>query len=178
MLLRSPREKGEIELDGKNRIDELMEQVDKSAYFNKSSEKIVIKSETMDKIDLAVKRLINKPFAGYTNFKDCERQNSGKRNPAAYCASIMEATEKLDKAERPPKAGWDSCISRAGGIPSIKDPEAFCGDLWFNDRPKWDSFVKMEKDKWCGCPVNKTITAESIEKLDNAILRLLPLRGN
>jgi len=34
------------------------------------------------------------PFAGYKNFADCVRKNSGKSDPKAYCATIMRATEE------------------------------------------------------------------------------------
>ena len=33
------------------------------------------------------------PFAGYKDFKDCVRKNQDKRNPEAYCASIMRKVE-------------------------------------------------------------------------------------
>ena len=34
------------------------------------------------------------PFANYLNFKDCVRKNRGKKNPKAYCATIMRKVEK------------------------------------------------------------------------------------
>ena len=33
------------------------------------------------------------PFAGYKNFADCVRQNKGKKDPQAYCGSIMHQVE-------------------------------------------------------------------------------------
>ena len=33
------------------------------------------------------------PFAGYTNFAACIRANRDKKNPNAYCGSIMHAVE-------------------------------------------------------------------------------------
>ena len=33
------------------------------------------------------------PFAGYTNFADCVKQNQDKGDPDAYCATIMRAVE-------------------------------------------------------------------------------------
>lgn len=34
------------------------------------------------------------PFAGYKNFADCVKKNSGKGDPKAYCATIMRAAEE------------------------------------------------------------------------------------
>lgn len=39
------------------------------------------------------------PFAGYTNFKTCVAQNRDKKDPEAYCASIMHQVE--DKGVKP-----------------------------------------------------------------------------
>ena len=39
----------------------------------------------------------NMPFAGYKNFADCVRQNRSKKDPQAYCGSIMHQVE--DKEE-------------------------------------------------------------------------------
>jgi len=36
------------------------------------------------------------PFAGYDDFEACERANSDKRDPGAYCAAIQRATEQYD----------------------------------------------------------------------------------
>lgn len=36
------------------------------------------------------------PFAGYSNFAACIRANRGKKNPNAYCGSIMHAIEGKD----------------------------------------------------------------------------------
>lgn len=33
------------------------------------------------------------PFAEYKNFSDCVKKNKSKKNPEAYCASIMRAVE-------------------------------------------------------------------------------------
>jgi len=33
------------------------------------------------------------PFANYKNFVSCVRKNRGKRNPKAYCATIMRKVE-------------------------------------------------------------------------------------
>lgn len=35
------------------------------------------------------------PFAGYQNFKACVAANRDKRNPEAYCGSIMHAVEDV-----------------------------------------------------------------------------------
>lgn len=37
------------------------------------------------------------PFAGYRDFDACVKANSGKRDPAAYCASIMRQVEGKPK---------------------------------------------------------------------------------
>jgi len=37
------------------------------------------------------------PFAGYRNFSDCISKNKGKKNPQAYCATIMRAVEQPSK---------------------------------------------------------------------------------
>jgi len=144
---------------------EKSEEIKKPFIFNLDVSKIDKALEIIDK------RTISKPFAGYKDFADCERQNQDKRDPGAYCATIQEAVEKLDKQqEKPPKAQWDRCEDKARGIASIDDPAAFCGNLWYNDRSKWNAFIKEEKKKSeCGCPVNKTITAKSIKKLDNTL---------
>jgi 5-carboxymethyl-2-hydroxymuconate isomerase len=34
------------------------------------------------------------PFAGYANFAQCVAKNKGKKDPKAYCATIMRATEE------------------------------------------------------------------------------------
>lgn len=115
-------------------------------------------------------REIKLPFAGYKNFQDCVSQNQNKKNPEAYCAFIIHQVEgKKKQAEKPPKAQWDRCEGKVRGIASIKDPAAFCGNLWYNDRSKWNAFVKVEKVVKCGCPVDKTITTKSIKKLDNSL---------
>lgn len=36
---------------------------------------------------------VGKPFAGYTDFKDCMSKNRGKHDPEAYCATIMREVE-------------------------------------------------------------------------------------
>jgi SPP1 gp7 family putative phage head morphogenesis protein len=36
---------------------------------------------------------VQKPFAGYSSFDDCVRKNRDKRDPEAYCASIMRRVE-------------------------------------------------------------------------------------
>ena len=42
-----------------------------------------------------VKKRSNKmPFAGYKNFQDCVNKNKNKKNPQAYCSSIMRQVEK------------------------------------------------------------------------------------
>jgi len=33
------------------------------------------------------------PFAGYKNFADCVKKNSGKKSPQGYCATIMRKIE-------------------------------------------------------------------------------------
>jgi hypothetical protein len=43
------------------------------------------------------KEEIQKPFAGYENFKACVLANKDKKDPEAYCATIMNAVEKADK---------------------------------------------------------------------------------
>lgn len=37
--------------------------------------------------------MLSKPFAGYKNFKDCVEHNRDKKDPEAYCATIMRAVE-------------------------------------------------------------------------------------
>lgn len=49
---------------------------------------------------------IQKPFAGYTDFEDCLKQNQDKENPEAYCGAIQNAIEKytdtnLNKENKP-----------------------------------------------------------------------------
>ena len=36
------------------------------------------------------------PFAGYKNFDACVAANTGKKNPKAYCATIMRAVENKE----------------------------------------------------------------------------------
>jgi len=150
---------------------------------SKSEESNIIEEITLkldySKLDNGIsilgKGAIGKPFAGYKDFADCVAQNKDKGNPKAYCGAIQAQVEKLDKQqEKPPKAQWDRCEDKARGIASIDDPAAFCGNLWFNDRSKWDAFVKVEKKKIieCGCPVNKTIPTKSVNKLDKSLNKL------
>lgn len=39
------------------------------------------------------KNIETKPFAGYTNFQDCVNKNRDKKDPDAYCATIMRQVE-------------------------------------------------------------------------------------
>lgn len=39
---------------------------------------------------------VQKPFAGYANFNACVLANKDKKDPQAYCATIMRAVEKAD----------------------------------------------------------------------------------
>jgi len=93
----------------------------------------------------------------------------------------MMANKSIEK-QKPPKEEWDRCHSKASGIPSINNPDAFCGNLWYNDRSKWNAFIKgdpkSKKDcgcdkKYLECPVDQFITPSKIEKLDLAISSLL-----
>ena len=45
------------------------------------------------------------PFAGYTNFAACIRANKDKKNPNAYCGSIMHAVEGKFHMEEDPHLG-------------------------------------------------------------------------
>jgi len=61
----------------------------------------IIKIEfDIEKLDTILKRMIGKPFAGYKDFAECERENQDKNDPAAYCATIQRETEKLDDLEK------------------------------------------------------------------------------
>ncbi len=40
---------------------------------------------------------IKKPFAGYKDFDDCVSKNQDKNDPKAYCASIKQQVEKVEK---------------------------------------------------------------------------------
>ena len=40
------------------------------------------------------------PFAGYKNFAACMNANRNKRDPAAYCATIMRAVEGKPKHKK------------------------------------------------------------------------------
>lgn len=40
------------------------------------------------------------PFGGYTDMQDCIAKNGDKSDPAAYCASIEQATQKALAADR------------------------------------------------------------------------------
>ncbi len=39
------------------------------------------------------------PFAGYKNFADCVSRNKSKKNPKAYCATIMRKVEGKQDSE-------------------------------------------------------------------------------
>jgi len=85
----------------------------------------------------------------------------------------------LEKQDgRPPKDKWDTCISRASGIDSINNPEAFCGDLYYNNRARFDTFSKGEeidtklKRDYLACSVDKVIKEGTWSRMDKA-LRLL-----
>jgi len=41
------------------------------------------------------------PFAGYTDFDDCVSKNRDKKDPKAYCATIMREVEKPAKKKHP-----------------------------------------------------------------------------
>lgn len=138
-----------------------------------SIEKIVIDSSKLDKaLDFISKRVERR------GNKWCVVHCRGpKAGQVIRCFSTKEQADKMHRAimvnkqaEKPPKAEWDRCEGKARGIPSIKNPAAFCGNLWFNDRSKWNAFVKVEK---CGCPVNKTITTKSINRLDKSLSLLV-----
>jgi len=82
----------------------------------------------------------------------------------------------LEKQDgRPPKAQWDACISRARGMGSISDPEAFCGDLYYNKKTHFDAFAKGEnieakaESGYLACSVDNTISKDSWSKLDKAL---------
>jgi len=45
-------------------------------------------------------------------------------------AIMAHKTEEFGKADKPPKAWWDSCVARAGRIEGVVDPDAFCGWMW------------------------------------------------
>src|SRR5512138_116020 len=40
------------------------------------------------------------PFAGYKDFADCVAKNASKKDPKAYCATIMRATEASDPPQK------------------------------------------------------------------------------
>ncbi len=46
-----------------------------------------------------VKGMIKKPFADYEDFDECLSKNSDKKDPAAYCASIMRQVEGKKKTK-------------------------------------------------------------------------------
>ena len=51
----------------------------------------------MPDYELTVKyKTYNMPFAGYENFAACVKANGEKKNPSAYCGSVMHATEGKD----------------------------------------------------------------------------------
>ena len=58
----------------------------------------------MEKVSIA-KSEIQKPFAGYKDFDACVNANSDKDDPKAYCAAIMQATEKALTADKSRKEG-------------------------------------------------------------------------
>jgi len=102
-----------------------------------------------------------------------------KKEALAMHAAIQihrKFTESIDKDGRPPKAGWDNCMRRAGAIPSIRDPAAFCGNAFHNVPKVWAAFSKSITK--CECPVDKTITGASRSKLDKALKRLHPRGSN
>ena len=43
------------------------------------------------------KEYIQKPFAGFSDFDDCVKQNQDKRDPAAFCAFLKDRVEKIEK---------------------------------------------------------------------------------
>jgi len=102
------------------------------------------------------------------------------RGEAEAIHRAIMANKALEK-QKPPKEEWDACHSKASGIPSINDPDAFCGNLWYNDKPKWNAFIKadLKAKEDCGCkkylecPVDQFITTSKINKLDLAISSLL-----
>jgi len=136
-------------------------------------EKMVIDSSKLDKaLDLINKRVERR--GNKWCVVHCTGPDAGKAIkcfPTKEQAMAMHRAIQVNKqAKKPPKAEWDRCENKARGIASIKDPAAYCGNLWYNDRSKWNAFIKEEEKKSkCGCPVNKTITAKSIKKLDNTL---------
>jgi len=122
-------------------------------------------AKSVNKLDKGLellKRPLNKPFAGYKDFKDCERQNQQARDPAVYCATIQETTEKLDERERkkPPK----------DGKPPKKPPKKPRGVVGGRGE------LGITHKNYCPCPVDHTINSLSWEKMDKAISRLFPKR--
>lgn len=58
-------------------------------------QEINYKAKTVDPNMKEIKLMVDvsKPFAGYSNFDSCVKENSDKENPEAYCASIMHQAE-------------------------------------------------------------------------------------
>jgi HK97 family phage prohead protease len=54
------------------------------------------------------------PFAGYTNFDDCVRKNKNKKDPEAYCATIMREVEGKSFKFFTDNLGWEQIETKAG----------------------------------------------------------------
>jgi len=95
-----------------------------------------------------MKDIESKPFAGYANFDDCVKKNQSKKDPEAYCASIMRKVEGKDskggiimqdvkdQAENPP-------VDNA----SIQTSEPKKKDEPQNDPPASDGDGEGEEEK-------------------------------
>lgn len=65
-------------------------------------------------------------------------------------AQAMHAAIQVNKAEKPSEAWWSNCTARAGKMPGINDPEAFCGNAWYNGTSEQRSSlgkIKKAEDK-------------------------------
>jgi len=131
------------------------EEVKKSFIFNLDISKI---DKALEIISKRVERRGNKWCVVH-----CTGPDAGKAIkcfPTKEEAMAMHRAIQVNKQGKPPKEEWDRCEDKARGIASIKNPKAFCGNLWHNERSKWNAFIKEEKKSECGCPVNKLITVD------------------
>jgi len=170
----------------KRRVDAINEVLSSESLSVQLIEKIMGEAfrETFGKLDKAL-NILSKKVVRRGN-KWCVVHCTGpKAGQAIKCFPTKEQADRMHAAimtnkmekQKPPKVEWDRCETRASGLEGINDPAAFCGNMWYNDRSRWNTFVKVEK-KGCNCPVDKTITEASRNKLDKALIKLTSGRSN
>lgn len=75
-----------------------------------------------------------------------------------------------EQGERPPKDWWDRCTLKVGSWKGVNDPEAFCGDVWYHDKPiPKDSFQSDGNADKAQIEFEKGVQMEELKKIAVAL---------